>query len=87
MRRFEEELLLRLAEHNYQGRIVSIQHIRELQEEIKRRYAQGSFDEEFYRERLKFLDFRIPISLPKAMSMIVVAVPRPQSQAVFTWNG
>ena len=87
MKRFVEELLLHLAERSYQGRVVSIQRLRELQEEIEGRYRQGLFDKEFYQERLAWFDFRIPSSLPEAMSLIVVAVPRPQSQAVFTWNG
>jgi len=87
MSRFAEELLLHLAERGYQGRIVSIQHLRDLQEEIEGRYRQGLFDEEFYQEELAWFDFRIPDSLPEATSLIVVAVPRPQSQAVFTWNG
>ncbi len=85
--RFVEELLLQLAEHGYQGRIVSIQHLRDLQEEIEGRHKQGLLDKEFYQERLAWFDFRIPDSLPEALSLIVVAVPRPQSQAVFTWNG
>lgn len=44
-------------------------------------------DREFYQERLTHFDFRILNSLPEAKSLIVVAVPTPQSQAVFTWNG
>jgi epoxyqueuosine reductase len=44
-------------------------------------------DKEFCEERLTFFDFRIPDDLPKAKSLIVIAVPRPQSQSVFTWNG
>ena len=87
MKRFVDELLLHLAERGYQGRVVSIQRLRELQEEIEGRYRQGLFDKEFYQERLAWFDFRIPSSLPEAMSLIVVAVPRPQSQAVFIWNG
>ena len=87
MKRFVDELLLHLAERGYQGRVVSIQRLRELQEEIEGRYRQGLFDKEFYQERLAWFDFRIPSSLPEAMSLIVVAVPRPQSQAVFAWNG
>jgi len=76
-----------LVERGYQGRIVSIQHLPELKEDIEGRYRQGLFEKEFYQERLAWFDFRIPDSLPEAKSMIVVAVPRPQSQAVFTWNG
>jgi len=81
------ELLFHLTEHGYQGRIVSIQHLPELQEEIKERFNQGSFDEEFYRLRLAFFDFKVPETLPKAKSIIVVAVPRPQAQATFTFEG
>jgi len=87
MSRFAEELLLHLAERDYQGRIVSIQHLRDLQEEIEGYYKHGLLDEEFYQEELAQFDFRIPDSLPETTSLIVVAVPRPQSQAVFTWNG
>ncbi len=82
-----KELLLHLAEHGYQGRIVSIQHLPELQEEIKERSSQGLFDEEFYRLRLAFFDFKVPETLPEAKSIIVVAVPRPQAQATFTFEG
>lgn len=87
IRAYVEELFLHLVERGYQGRIVSIQHLPELKEDIEGRYRQGLFEKEFYQERLAWFDFRIPDSLPEAKSMIVVAVPRPQSQAVFTWNG
>ena len=87
MKRFVEELLLRLAERGYQGRITSVQHLRDLKEEIEGRHRQGLFNKEFYEERLAWFDFQIPDSLSEVWSLIVVAVPRPQSQAVFTWNG
>jgi epoxyqueuosine reductase len=82
-----EELLLHLAEHGCKGRIVSIEHLRDLQEEIEGWYRQGLFDKEFYQERLAWFDFRLPDNLREAKSLIVIAVPRPQSQAVFTRNG
>jgi epoxyqueuosine reductase len=66
---------------------VSTQHLRDLQEDIEGHYREGLLDKEFYQERLGFFDFRIPDDLREAKSLIVVAVPRPQSQAVFTWNG
>lgn len=79
--------LLELNERGYQGRSVPISHLRDLQEEIYGRHAQGQLDDEFYRERLAWFDFKPPDSLPGAASLIVVAIPRPQSQVVFTWNG
>jgi epoxyqueuosine reductase len=87
MKRFVDDLLLRLEERGYQGRVVSIRRLRDMQDEIEGHYRRGLFDREFYEERLAWFDFRIPSSLPEAESLIVVAVPRPQSQAVFAWNG
>jgi epoxyqueuosine reductase len=82
-----EKLLLRLAEHGNQGRIVSIQHLSELKDEIIERFNEGLLDEEFYLLRLSFYDFKAPATLPDAESIIVVAVPRPQAQATFTFKG
>jgi epoxyqueuosine reductase len=82
-----EELFSQLKERGYQGRILSIQHLGDLQEEIEGRYRQGLFDEEFYQEWLTGFAFSPPDSLPEARSMIVVAVPQPQTRVTFTWNG
>jgi len=84
---YTEELLRNLAEHGYQGRIVSIQHLPELEEEIRGRFNQGLFDKEFYQQRLAFFRFEVPETLPNAKSIIIVAVPRPQAQATFTFKG
>jgi len=80
-----EELFSQLTQQGYQGRIISIQHLGDLQEEIEGRYRQGLFDEEFYREWLTQFAFSAPDSLPEARSVIVVAVPQPQTGVTFTW--
>lgn len=82
-----DELFVHLAKQGYQGRIVSVRHLSELKEEIEKRFNQGQFDEEFCRSRLAFYDFRVPEALPNAESITVVAVPRPQAQATFTFEG
>lgn len=87
MTRIREELFLKLEGRGYKGRIVSLQHLSDLQEEIEGRYREGLFDEEFYRERLTGFTFAPPHSLPEANSLMVVAVPQPQIQIIFTWNG
>ena len=76
-----------LEERGFRGRIVSIRHLDDLQDEIESRHSQGLFDEAFYQEALSFFSFRPPEDLPLAASMIVVAVPRPQTRVSFTWNG
>jgi epoxyqueuosine reductase len=82
-----EELFSQLKERGYAGRIVSIQHLDDLQEEIEGHYRQGLFDEEFYQAWMTKLVFSPPTSLPGARSLIVVAIPQPQTRVVFTWNG
>lgn len=80
-----ERLFSQLEERGYQGRIVSIQHLGDLQEGIEGHHRQGLFDEEFYQEWLSRFVFGPPDSLPEARSMIIVAVPRPQTRVTFTW--
>lgn len=82
-----EELFNELEGQGYKGRIVSIQHLRDLQEEIEGRHRQGLLDGEFYQERLAVFSFNPPDSLPRAKSLIVVAVPQPQIRVTFTWSG
>jgi len=82
-----ERLFSRLEEHGLKGRIVSIQHLQDLRGEIEGRHTEGLFDEEFYQEGLSFFSFRPPNDLPTAASLIVVAVPRPQTKVSFTWRG
>ena len=76
-----------LEEQGLRGRVVSIRHLHDLQNEIESRHDQGFFNEEFYQEALSFFSFRPPEDLPLAESLIVVAVPRPQTTVSFTWNG
>ena len=87
MDNFINNLFLGLKKLGNLGRIVSVQHLPELEEEIVERFNEGLFDEEFYLLRLAFFDFRLPAALPSAKSIIVVAVPRPQAQATFTYEG
>jgi len=81
-----EGLFHQLEERGYKGGIVSIQHLRDLQEEIEGRHREGLFDEEFYQERLAAFSFSPPDGLPEARSLIAVAVPQPQIRVVFTWD-
>lgn len=82
-----EELLSQLQERGYDGRVVAIQRLGDLQEEIEGRHRQGLFDEEFYQERLTGFAFGPPDSLSEARSIIVVAIPRPQTRFTFIWDG
>ncbi len=81
------ELLLRLEEKGYKGRIVSTRHLRDLQDEIENRYSQGQFDNGFYQECLNHFEFNPVGKLIEAKSIIVVSIPQPQIRLVFNWKG
>jgi len=85
--RLTGELRSRLEERGYQSRTVSVQHLRDLQEGIEGNRSRGFLNEEFYQERLTFFTFNPPDLMREARSLVVVAVPRPQTRVVFTWQG
>jgi epoxyqueuosine reductase len=76
-----------MEKRGYLGRVVSINHLHDLKEDIEANHRRGSFDEAFYQERLTGFVFNPPESLPEARSLIVVAVRQPQTRFIFTWKG
>jgi epoxyqueuosine reductase len=81
------EVFSQLKNQKFDGRIVSIKHLHDVQEAIERRHTQGHFDDEFYKKWLTEFVFNPPEHLPTPRSLIVVAVPQPQLQVTFEWNG
>ncbi|MCP4600531.1 MAG: hypothetical protein GY847_08360 [Proteobacteria bacterium] len=87
MNRVIERLYTNLEDRSLKARVVSIQRLKDLEEEIEGRHTQGVFDEEFYQEGMSFFSFQPPDDFQTAASLIVVAVPRPQTKVNFTWRG
>jgi len=81
-----EILFSQLAKLRYKASIVSVQHLSDLEQEIRDYHRKGSFDEKFYQERLSRFVFRPPDSLLQARSAIIIAVPQPQIRVIFTWK-
>lgn len=81
------ERLIQLAKPGYKAAIVSTRHLLELQKEINGHVKHGLLDKDFFQERLSWFKFTVPENMVEAQSLIVVAVPRPQTQATFIWNG
>ena len=79
-------LFVSLSKNDFQARAVSIEHLRSLEEEIVGNYEKGLLDNEFYQERLTHFDFGLPKTLDTVRSLIVAAVPRPQTRAIFEWK-
>lgn len=80
-----ERLYTQLEERGLKGRVVSMRRLHELEGDIEARHAERAFDEDFYAERLQAFDFTPPKDFAAA-SLIVVAMPRPQTRLDFTWK-
>jgi epoxyqueuosine reductase len=68
-------------------RTVSISHLSEIAEEIKKWQDQKQFDQEFASQYLGRFSFFPPNELKTARSIIIVAMHRPPTRAVFHWEG
>ena len=75
-----------LSEEACTFRVVSIEHLGDLEHDILDRWNHHQFDEEFAQTYLPRFRFVGPEQL-KAKSIIVVAMPRPPTKAVFNWRG
>jgi len=82
-----ERLMNMIEERGWKGRIVSINHLDDLEGAIRDRYKCGFLDETLYRDQLSFFSFEPPGDLPDARSIIVVALPVPQTRTIFHWKG
>ncbi|GAK59721.1 iron-sulfur cluster-binding protein [Candidatus Vecturithrix granuli] len=77
-----------LEQQGYQGRMISVEHLAELQTEIEQRYYQGEMAREVYDEEpCKKFEFTNPAALPEARSLIIAAAPQPPVEATFHVNG
>jgi epoxyqueuosine reductase len=75
---FTQEFETLLEKQNYRGKIVSIEHVKELQQEISGLHQKDLLDEELYRAYLASFDFECRQKLANARSLIMVSVPQPQ---------
>jgi len=76
-----------LANQGYQVKIISCNHIHDLQYKIESQYRQGLFDEEFYTEELTGFDFKVAESLSGSTSLIIVAASQPPVRVTFNRQG
>jgi len=82
-----DELVAGLKEHGYRARVVSLDRVALLQRQLSCLRNDGFFDEAFFQERLSWFKFQVPETLRNARSIIVAAMPRPQTRATFTVGG
>ena len=87
MKEFFDSLLEELSKKSLQARIISVSHLDQLKKEIEYLYNNTLLNNQFYNERLTRFSFQIPKKMKKTQSLIVAAVPRPQTRAIFTLKG
>jgi epoxyqueuosine reductase len=80
---FAEKFAGLLEEKGFQGRIVSIEHLKELQQEIDALHRKNLLDEEIYHAYLASFDFACRQKLPNARTLIIVSVAQPQVRVTF----
>jgi epoxyqueuosine reductase len=77
----------KMKQEGWQAKIVSIEHVRDLQKEIQGHHQNGRLDQELYDAYLDRFDFNISEKSNDAKSLIVVSVPQPHIRVTFTWQG
>jgi epoxyqueuosine reductase len=86
-----ENIFVQLADvlQNQQAvyRMIHIDRLIKAETEIQRLYANGSFNDDFYQERLTSFRFSAPDDVFKAQSILMVAVPQPTVIITFFWKG
>ena len=74
-------------QEGWKGKIISIEHVGELQKEIEEHFQNGMLDQELYGDYLDRFDFEVSDNFNDARSLIVVSVPQPHIRVTFTWQG
>jgi epoxyqueuosine reductase len=72
-----------LDTQGYQGKVISIGRVKELEAEIMAHRQSGLLDDELYDDYLASFDFECHKKLADAQSLIIVSVPQPQVRVSF----
>lgn len=77
----------RMRREGFKAAIVSVQRLKELQDELEEHRRTGRIADELYRAYLSDFVFGPPPEMTEAKSVIIVASPLPHVRVTFTWNG
>jgi epoxyqueuosine reductase len=82
-----KEIYEGLAKENRKGKIVSIEHVGELQRGIEVHHQKGLLDQDLYDAYLDRFEFNIRDDYPDARSLIIVTAPQRPVKVAFYWQG
>lgn len=68
------------------SKIVSIEHVRDLETEIMTLHQKGLLDSDLYSAYLASFDFACHTKFKGAQSLIVASIPQPQIKVIFLWK-
>jgi epoxyqueuosine reductase len=77
----------RLEQKGYRARVLPIERVAQLKQEIEEGLSQGRIDPGLYEKYLTYFKFDVAASLPGARSIIMTAAPQPQRRATFHFQG
>lgn len=86
MSKLTENLRAQLGKINCKAKIISTNNLSLLIKEIQEFHNNGLLEDNFFKERLSWINTNLIENLQDAKSAIVVAVPRPQTKAIFKWK-
>ncbi|MCW3997568.1 MAG: hypothetical protein NWF10_03245 [Candidatus Bathyarchaeota archaeon] len=86
MSKLTENLYAQLEKINCKAKIISTDNLSLLIKEIQEFHNTGLLEDNFFKERLSWINLNLIENLQTAKSAIVVAVPRPQTKATFKWK-
>lgn len=78
-----EALYKSIEKQGFQGKIVSIAHVKELEKDIGALRKKGLLDRELYDAYLASFDFECQRTPSGASSLIIISVPQPQVRVMF----
>jgi len=70
----------------FKARAVSVRHLPELKEDLRKFLRPGLVDKKLEETYLKF-NYEVSAALPGVLSLIVLAVPQPLTRLTFLWRG
>ena len=87
MNKIAFDLSVLLEKNQYKSKIVSSKNLSLLIKKIQDYYYNGFIEENFFKERLSWIKKDLLENHQDAKSIIIVAVPRPQTTATFIFKG
>ena len=82
-----ERVLITLKDHGYEGKIVSIECIQNLEKEMSDRREGGSLDDNLFEAYLNRFAFSREDDSFNSQSVIIATAPQPQLKVTFRWQG